>query len=85
MLTTLALGCAGLAVLATSFLSGVVGMAGGMILMGILLLMMDVTAAMVLYGVTQTAANGWRACSGECMSTGPSSTATWSAPLPCLP
>lgn len=85
MLTTLALGFAGLAVLATSFLSGVVGMAGGMILMGILLMMMDVTAAMVLYGVTQIAANGWRACSDERMSTGPSSAATWSAPLSCLP
>jgi hypothetical protein len=85
MMNLLALGLDGLAVLATSFLSGVVGMAGSMILMGILLLMMDVTAAMVLYGVTQTAANGWRACSGERMSTGPSSTAIWSAPLPCLP
>jgi uncharacterized membrane protein YfcA len=61
MLSPLALGLAGLAVLATSFLSGVVGMAGGMILMGVLLLLMDVTAAMVLHGVTQTAANGWRA------------------------
>lgn len=61
MLSPLILGLAGLAVLGTSFLSGVVGMAGGMILMGILLLLMDVTAAMVLHGVTQTAANGWRA------------------------
>ncbi|MCX7324346.1 MAG: TSUP family transporter [Hyphomicrobiales bacterium] len=61
MLTPLTLILAGISVLATSFLSGVVGMAGGMILMGILLLLMDVTAAMVLHGVTQTASNGWRA------------------------
>jgi uncharacterized membrane protein YfcA len=61
MLSPLVLLLAGLSVLATSFLSGVVGMAGGMILMGVLLLMMDVTAAMVLHGVTQTGANGWRA------------------------
>ena len=61
MLTPFALAAAALSILATSFLSGVVGMAGGMILMGVLLLLMDVTAAMVLHGVTQTASNGWRA------------------------
>jgi uncharacterized protein len=49
------------AVLATSFLSGIFGMAGGMILMGILLALLPVPAAMVLHGVTQMAANGWRA------------------------
>ena len=46
MMTLLALGLDGLAVLATSFLSSVVGMAGRLILMGILLPVMDVTAAM---------------------------------------
>jgi uncharacterized membrane protein YfcA len=49
------------AVLATSFISGIFGMAGGMILMGILLLFLSVPAAMVLHGVTQAASNGWRA------------------------
>ena len=48
-------------VLATSFLSGIFGMAGGMILMGILLAIMPVAAAMVLHGMTQMASNGWRA------------------------
>ena len=48
-------------ILATSFLSGIFGMAGGMILMGILLAMMPLAAAMVLHGVTQMASNGWRA------------------------
>ena len=56
----LALGL-GLAVVATSFLSGLFGMAGGMVLMGVLLLMLPVTAAMLLHGVTQMTANGWRA------------------------
>lgn len=50
-----------LAVLATSFLSGVFGMAGGMVLMGLLLLVLPVPAAMVLHGVAQMASNGWRA------------------------
>jgi uncharacterized membrane protein YfcA len=48
-------------VLATSFVSGILGMAGGMILMGILLLMMPLPAAMMLHGVTQLASNAWRA------------------------
>ncbi len=48
-------------ILGTSFLSGIFGMAGGMILMGILLAMMPLAAAMVLHGVTQMASNSWRA------------------------
>lgn len=48
-------------VLGTSFLSGIFGMAGGMILMGALLLMLSVPAAMVLHGVTQLASNASRA------------------------
>ncbi|GGH10215.1 permease [Alsobacter metallidurans] len=47
-------------VLVTSFLSGIFGMAGGMILLGVLLLMLDVAPAMVLFGTTQMASNGWR-------------------------
>lgn len=49
------------AVLATSFVSGIFGMAGGMILMGLLLAMLPLAQAMLLHGVTQLAANGWRA------------------------
>lgn len=48
-------------VLATSFLSGIFGMAGGMILMGILLFLVPVEKAMVVHGVSQFASNGWRA------------------------
>jgi uncharacterized membrane protein YfcA len=44
----------------TSFLSGIFGMAGGLILIGILLAIMPVPDAMMLHGVTQMASNGWR-------------------------
>ncbi len=48
-------------VLVTSFISGILGMAGGMILMGVLLALLPLPAAMMLHGVTQMASNGWRA------------------------
>ena len=49
-----------LAMVGTSFLSGIFGMAGGLILVGILLVLLPVPEAMVLHGVTQMASNGWR-------------------------
>ena len=49
-----------LTMVGTSFLSGIFGMAGGMILVGILLAMLPVPEAMMLNGVTQMASNGWR-------------------------
>jgi uncharacterized membrane protein YfcA len=54
---------AALAVVAvvTSFISGVFGMAGGMLLIGFLLFLLPVPVAMVFHGVIQIAANGWRA------------------------
>jgi uncharacterized membrane protein YfcA len=45
----------------TSFLSGIFGMAGGLILVGVLLAIMPLPAAMMLHGVTQLASNCWRA------------------------
>ena len=45
----------------TSFISGIFGMAGGMLLIGFLLLLLPVPVAMVFHGVIQIAANGWRA------------------------
>jgi uncharacterized membrane protein YfcA len=48
-------------VLTTSFISGVFGMAGGMILMAIFLALMPLPAAIALHGATQVAANAWRA------------------------
>jgi uncharacterized membrane protein YfcA len=51
----------GLSMFATAFLSGIFGMAGGMILIGILLAILPLPAAMALHAVTQMASNGWRA------------------------
>ena len=49
------------AIVSTSFISGIFGMAGGMILMGILLAFMPLAPAMVLHGLVQMASSGWRA------------------------
>lgn len=48
------------ATFATSVLSGVLSMAGGMILMGLLSLFLPVPTAMVLHGIAQAASNGSR-------------------------
>jgi uncharacterized membrane protein YfcA len=61
MLAPFALAIVAVTVLASSFISGLFGMAGGMILLGVLLVFMDVVPAMVLFGVIQMASNGWRA------------------------
>ena len=46
--------------LATSLLSGLVGMAGGVVLMAVLVNLLPVSSAMVLHGITQFTANGSR-------------------------
>jgi uncharacterized protein len=61
MLSAGALATIAATVVATSFISGIFGMAGGLILLGLLLLLLDVGPAMVLFGATQAASNGWRA------------------------
>lgn len=48
-------------VLASSTVSGVFGMAGGLMLMGGLALALPVSAAMVTHGAVQFVSNGWRA------------------------
>ncbi|UTP39382.1 sulfite exporter TauE/SafE family protein [Phenylobacterium sp. LH3H17] len=45
----------------TATLSGVFGMAGGLVLMGALALVLPVSAAFVTHGILQLFANGWRA------------------------
>lgn len=45
----------------TAALSGVFGMAGGLVLMGALALVLPVSAAFVTHGILQLVANGWRA------------------------
>jgi uncharacterized membrane protein YfcA len=46
--------------LVTSLVSGVFGMAGGLMLMGALALVLPVRAALVTHGLIQMVANGWR-------------------------
>ena len=50
-----------LGTLVTAFISGILGMAGGMILMGVLLAFLPLPAAMMLHGISQLASNGGRA------------------------
>ncbi len=50
-----------LTVMVTALISGVIGMAGGIILMAVYLALLPVSAAMILHGATQIAANGYRA------------------------
>ncbi len=50
-----------LTVVATATLSGIFGMAGGIILMGMFLVVLPVGSAMMLHGATQAVSNGYRA------------------------
>lgn len=45
----------------TALLSGILGMAGGLLLMGALAFVLPVSAAFVTHGLLQIVANGWRA------------------------
>ena len=56
-LTLLLLCCV---MLGTAFLSGIFGMAGGLVLIGVLLALLPLPEAMALHAVTQMASNGWR-------------------------
>ena len=47
--------------LGTAFVSGIFGMAGGLILMGVLLALVSLPTAMIVHGAIQMVANGWRA------------------------
>src|SRR4051794_41909498 len=60
-MTALMIAALGLLMVATAFLSGLFGMAGGLILIGVLLTLMPLPSAMVLHAITQMASNGWRA------------------------
>src|SRR5579872_4261925 len=60
-MTPLMIAALGALMVATAFLSGLFGMAGGMVLIGVLLMLMPLPTAMVLHAITQMASNGWRA------------------------
>ncbi len=51
----------GATVVLSSFISSVFGMAGGMVLLGVLLVYFDVATGMVLFSIIQLGTNGWRA------------------------
>jgi uncharacterized membrane protein YfcA len=55
-----ALAVIGVTIVFSSFLSAVFGMAGGMILLGVLLAYLDVAAAMILFSIIQFFVNGAR-------------------------
>jgi uncharacterized protein len=59
--TIASLALIGATIVLSSFISGVFGMAGGMVLLGVLLVYFDVATAMLLFSIVQLAANGWRA------------------------
>jgi uncharacterized protein len=59
-MSALSLAFIGLAVLLAALVSGVFGLAGGMVLLGALLVFFDVPTAMVLFSVLAAAANFWR-------------------------
>lgn len=61
MLSIPSLAILAISVVATTFLSGIFGIAGGLILLGICLALLDVAPAMILHGSIQMAANSWRA------------------------
>ena len=60
MFTPLILTILAVVTVVTSFISGIFGMAGGMLLIGFLLMILPVPVAMVFHGMIQIAANGWR-------------------------
>jgi len=60
-MTPVLIAALGLLMVATAFLSGLFGMVGGLILIGVLLALLPLPSAMVLHAITQMASNGWRA------------------------
>src|SRR3954471_11317721 len=50
----------GATIVFSSFLSGVFGMAGGMVLLGVLLNYFDVSTGMIFFSIIKLFANGWR-------------------------
>jgi len=59
-MTVLSLSVVGAAIFFSSFISGVFGIAGGMILLGVLLIFFDVPTAMVLFALLSATSNIWR-------------------------
>jgi uncharacterized protein len=60
-MTAASLAVLGLTIVVSSFISGVFGMAGGMVLLGVILVYFDVATGMLLFSIFQISGNGWRA------------------------
>src|SRR4029079_18927605 len=58
-MTPFSLSLIAVTIIATSFISGLFGMAGGMILVGVLLVYFDVATSMVIFSIIQFVASGW--------------------------
>jgi uncharacterized membrane protein YfcA len=59
-MSPLAMALVGATILVTSFISGIFGIAGGMILLGVLLVFFDVATGMVIFSIIQFFGNIWR-------------------------
>jgi len=59
-MTASSLAVIGATIVVSSFVSGTFGMAGGMVLLGVLLVYLDVATAMIVFSIIQFFANGWR-------------------------
>jgi uncharacterized membrane protein YfcA len=59
-MTPAAFAVIGATIMCSSFISGIFGMAGGMILLGVLLNYFDVATGMIVFSIIQLFANGWR-------------------------
>jgi uncharacterized membrane protein YfcA len=62
-MSVVALAAIGVAVFVASLVSGVFGIAGGMIMLGVLLVFFDVPTAMVLFSLLAAVGNAWRVMS----------------------
>src|SRR3981081_4341717 len=71
-MTLVSLAILGLTICVTSFIAGIFGMAGGMILLGVLLIYFDVATAMVVFSLLQFSANLSRVLLGRQFILGPS-------------
>jgi uncharacterized membrane protein YfcA len=59
-MTLVSVALIGATILISSFISGVFGLAGGMVLLGVLLVFFDVPTGMVIFSILQLSGNLWR-------------------------
>src|SRR6185295_14285146 len=62
-MSLVSLAAIGVSVFVASLVSGVFGIAGGMIMLGVLLIFFDVSTAMVMFSLLAATGNAWRVMS----------------------